>query len=146
MIYDIAMRRGERRDFVEACTKFYIRELKLEKSRFELVVLTEKDMLKNKGLNGGIIQFGAKEVGVILDSRIPAWQLIITLAHEMIHVKQVAKGRLRTTIENGAMVNTWQGKRMDVPYHERPWEHEAWAQERLLSHRLQAAFELPENA
>lgn len=46
-----------------------------------------------------------------------------TLAHEMVHVKQYAKGELNRD------VNTWFGTYIntkDTPYHMLPWEAEAW--------------------
>ena len=59
----------------------------------------------------------------------------------MIHVKQVAKGRLRTELRDDKMVNYWLGKEMDVEYYFRPWEREAWAQERELAYRLNYCME-----
>ena len=137
----VEMRKGAKRDFVEACTKFYIKELNLTNSRYELVIINEPNMMKTKGLNGGIMQYGPREICIRLESRLSLFQLTLTLAHERVHVKQVAKGRLRTELRDDKMVNYWLGKEMDVEYYFRPWEREAWAQERELAYRLNYCME-----
>lgn len=132
------MRKSSRRDFVEACANFYIKELNLVSSRYELGIISQVGLLKTDGFNGGVLQNESKSVTIVLDSRLPMDQLMITLAHEMIHVKQIAKGRLRSQIIDGKPVHFWKGKAMNVSYYDRPWEHEAWRQERELAYRLQS--------
>ena len=62
-------------------------------------------------------------------------EMIKTLAHEMVHVKQYA---YREIDERGTM---WLSRKLDhdsVPYHKRPWEKEAYqAEERLYQKWLQ---------
>jgi len=55
-------------------------------------------------------------------------KMLMTLAHEIVHVKQYAVGELS---ENHA---SWRGKRIneDVDYWESPWEIEAFGRERGL--------------
>ena len=138
MEYDIGMRRGDKKDFVEACIKFYIKELKLEKSRYTLLVGTHTKYLQEEGFNGGVIQYGLKQLAIMLSGRLQLDQLAITIAHEMVHIKQFAKGRLGNYIDEKSkkMITTWLGKPMDLAYYNRPWEHEAWRQERELAYRL----------
>lgn len=56
-------------------------------------------------------------------------ELLKTLAHEMVHVKQYAYGEID---ERGTK---WLSRKMDhdsVPYHKRPWEKEAFKMEDKL--------------
>ena len=53
----------------------------------------------------------------------------MTLAHEMVHVKQYAKGEINVWL------NKWHKQKIDtdtVPYEQLPWEIEANTYERLL--------------
>ena len=54
----------------------------------------------------------------------------ITLAHEMVHVRQMAKGILK--IKNG--VNYWCGKRYTkrTKYLDQPWEQDAFARQEIV--------------
>lgn len=54
------------------------------------------------------------------------------LAHEMIHLQQYVSGRLQMSVMTGAAI--WEGESFpaSVPYEERPWEREAFKQERDL--------------
>ena len=56
-----------------------------------------------------------------------------TLAHEMVHVKQIARGYLKTI--NG--VNYWMGKRVHgrTKYLNKPWEIEAFSKQELIFRR-----------
>jgi hypothetical protein len=56
-----------------------------------------------------------------------------TLAHEMVHVKQMAKGHLKQ--KNG--VDFWRGKRYTkrTAYLNRPWEVEAFSKQALIFRR-----------
>lgn len=71
--------------------------------------------------------------------RVPRKNLMINIAHEMIHAQQIASGRL---INNGlimrdvgnerelAYAHTWEGERVvNIPYDDQPWEIEAYARE-----------------
>lgn len=56
---------------------------------------------------------------------------LITLAHEMVHLKQFAKGELNCE------QTRWKGVKFDsdaIDYHSYPWEIEASSMERLLYH------------
>jgi hypothetical protein len=57
----------------------------------------------------------------------------VTLAHEMVHVKQLAKGTLK--VKNG--VKYWCGKRYskNAKYLNTPWELEAFARQEILFRR-----------
>lgn len=139
MDYHIDMRRSQRRDFIESAIAFYIQELNLTRSRYFLAVLTDRDVVREHGINGGVIQPAPDVIGMVLDNRLPMRQLVQTIAHEMVHVRQIARGRLQNRVIKNELVNVWRGRvyrSRDLVYHRRPWELEAFRQERELAYRL----------
>lgn len=139
MEYHIDMRRGQRRDFIEAAVAFYIKEMNLSRSRYFLAVITDRNVVRDHGINGGVIQSAPDVIGMVLDNRLPVRQLVQTIAHEMVHVKQIARGRLQNRVVKNELVNVWRGQvyaAEDLAYHRRPWELEAFRQERELAYRL----------
>lgn len=143
MDFHVEMRRGQRRDFIESVVAFYIKELKLSRSRYLLTVLTEPNLAKEQDCYGGVIQTDDDVIGMVLDSRLPVRQLVQTIAHEMVHVKQFARGQLRNCVVKDQLVNVWRGRvyaAEDLAYHRRPWELEAFRQERELAYRLWEAI------
>ena len=72
------------------------------------------------------------------DGRIPLKNIMINIAHELIHAKQIASGRL---VNGGFRFNdsfsqsiemfwVWEGKEfINTPYDEHPWEDEAYGLE-----------------
>lgn len=144
MEFFIDMRRSRRRDFIEAAIAFYIQELNLTRSRYFLAVVKDQSVVTEQGINGGVVQSGPGVIGMILDTRLPIQQLVQTIAHEMVHVKQIARGRLQNRVVKNQLVNVWYGKTFaveDLAYHRRPWELEAFRQERELAYRLWEVIE-----
>lgn len=66
-------------------------------------------------------------------------QIMINIAHEMVHAQQIATGRLVNTglimrdVGNErelAYAHMWEGERfVNLPYDDQPWEKEAYARE-----------------
>jgi hypothetical protein len=69
-----------------------------------------------------------------LDSGIGVERLITTLAHEMVHVKQYAKGQIKSS--KSCKTNYWMGKNIRKEYFEQPWEIEAYSKERVLANKI----------
>jgi hypothetical protein len=70
-----------------------------------------------------------------LSSRIDSEKLIEVIAHEMVHIKQFAKGQLKRI----GRQTFWMGKRYvrsKVNYYDHPWEHDAWSKEKFLSAKI----------
>jgi hypothetical protein len=105
-----------------------IKELKLEKSRKALLIRVGNDELD--GQEGATFPLDAIDSYVIVVRPSSLKNMGITLAHEMVHVKQLAKGHLKQV--NG--VNFWQGKRYrkNHRYLDMPWEIEAFSKQELL--------------
>jgi len=73
------------------------------------------------------------------DSRgkIPTDLLLINVAHELIHAKQIATGKLMDVgfTKNRSPKWKWHGKTLvDIDYNDRPWEKEAYKLEEIVYH------------
>ena len=134
----IVSRSKVRKLTVDLTTRFLRKELKLEKSKFTLMINIIPGLRKQHGFNGMVAQTGDRDITMIVDSRLGEGDLIQCVAHEMVHVKQIAKGQLTIGKRNTQL---WLGQRVNVVYHERPWEQEAFARERLLAARSLAYCE-----
>lgn len=60
--------------------------------------------------------------------------MFTVLAHEMVHLKQMAKGEMKDRYVKTRYVTVWQGDRYedDVSYWDQPWEIEAYGLENSL--------------
>lgn len=121
--------------FIEALMPSIIEQLKLERTTKVVVIRVADECGTNQGATVDLgINLGY--VIVIKPTR-SLKDLGITLAHEMVHVKQMAKGILKST-KSGAHI--WAGKKYSkrTKYLDRPWEIEAFSKQELI---LRRAFE-----
>lgn len=111
---------------------YYIKELNLTKSKYKLVIITDQS-LKKQGSRGLCCQTGEKEITVALYSHLNFSGILYTLAHEMVHVKQIARGQYKgVSMKYGKGVrHYWMGKQVPTKtkYLSRPWEIEAISRE-----------------
>jgi hypothetical protein len=122
--------------FVEAMLPSMVRQLGLEKSRKALLIRVANEC---EGDTEGMTIDLSKWTGaylVIIKPKRNLVQLGLTLAHEMVHVKQLAKGLLKQKRSG----HTWMGKMYGkkTPYLQMPWEIEAYSKQELI---LRRAFE-----
>lgn len=71
-----------------------------------------------------------KEFIITLNKHLSVKQSLLCLAHEMVHVKQYAKGELKNYIRTNK--SKWNNTLIDdeeIDYYERPWEIEAFGRE-----------------
>ena len=122
-------------DFLKGAAKFYAKELGLEKSTYKVFIVTDPH-LKKDGSNGVCAKTGDREITIALYSRLSVIKMMYTLAHEMVHVKQIAKGQYKHETKRGAIHHYWMGKRVKASYLKRPWEIEAFSRESLLVETL----------
>lgn len=76
----------------------------------------------------------AREFTITIDNRLNEKETLLALAHEMVHVKQYAKGELKDIFRPTRMVK-WQGEKYlheEIDYWEQPWEIEAYGREKGL--------------
>lgn len=129
---------GSRRNkkFVEAILPSMISQLKLENCTKAVVIRIKDECDGNQGITVDLSELTGCYMVVIKPTR-KLKDIGLTLAHEMVHVKQLAKGILKNK-QNG--VNIWAGKRYSnkVAYLDMPWEIEAFSKQELI---LRRAFE-----
>lgn len=126
---------GSRRNkkFVEAMLPSMLRQLKLENSSKALLIrIADECENDSQGLTLDL----SKHTGAYLVVLKPQRNLVelgLTLAHEMVHVKQLAKGILKQKRSG----STWLGKMYGnkTPYLDQPWEIEAFSKQELILRR-----------
>ncbi len=131
MEFAVQTRSKQTKEFIERIMPSLIKQLGLTRSKKLLFIKIAREGLEeNDGLTSHLKQFGAI---VILLKPQSFERLGVTLAHEMVHVKQIAKGYLKTV--NG--VNYWNGRRYSnrTKYLNQPWEIEAFSKQELLFRR-----------
>jgi hypothetical protein len=117
--------------------RFYAKYLNLSKSKYTIMVCSAPNLRKRDGNNGVASKTGEKEVTVVVDSQLKLPQMLLTLAHEMVHAKQYMRGQYRGEVSrNGKIKRIWLGKQYSVAYLKRPWEREAFRREGELVHAL----------
>lgn len=122
--------------FVEAILPSMITQLKLENCTKAVVIRIKDECDDNQGITVDLSELTGCYMVVIKPTR-KLKDIGLTLAHEMVHVKQLAKGILKNK-QNG--VNIWAGKRYTnkIAYLDMPWEIEAFSKQELI---LRRAFE-----
>lgn len=122
-----------RRKFLESLMPSYIKQLKLDKFDKSVVILVDSDChemgttMEMKAVNGFVIEIAPQSLK----------NLALTLAHEMVHVKQMVRGHLKM---DGRGATYWRGEKQSktIAYLDQPWEIEAFSKQELMMRR---AFE-----
>ena len=110
--------------------KFYAKYLNIMEFNYKVYVCFAPNMLKKDRNNGVCAKTGDREITIAIDSKLDLTQMLFTLAHEMVHVKQYVRGHYKVTpSRNGKLKKFWLGKTYSVQYHKRPWELEAFGRE-----------------
>jgi hypothetical protein len=129
MEYIVKTRSKKTKRFIDSIMPSMIRQLGLENSRKFLLI----DICRLDGDNGITTPLNGLDTYVIALN--PAkWQTLgITLAHEMVHVRQLAKGILKA--DGGH--KWWRGKKYSkrTKYLDMPWELDAFAQQEIIFRR-----------
>ena len=131
----VDMRKSGRKEMIEGCITLFIKELKLEKSKATLFVFSRKGFEKETTAAGMVYPYAKDIITIELDSRLGMDKLIHTIAHEMVHVRQIAKGQLSY---QGKKI-FWKGQRVyqkRMSYYNHPWEIDAWRNEKVLASRV----------
>ena len=88
--------------------------------------------MRNKGVYGDCMYEDDRDFTIRFDKTLPTIEIITTLLHELVHVKQFCRGELNPTLSR------WKTKdHTDTEYWDQPWEKEA----RRLQTKLVASFE-----
>jgi hypothetical protein len=118
------------RRFIEAVLPSMLTQLGLNSSRRLLMIKTDRE-LTDHGTT--IPMVGIDTILVVLKPRRNLIELGVTLAHELVHVRQLAKGILQMTPRG----KKWRGKFYSrrTPYLDQPWEQEAFARQEIIFRR-----------
>lgn len=115
---------------IEALLPSMLEQLKLTKSKKLLHIIIDKDLeelgttVPLKGLDTYLVVLRpVKDIAV----------LGATLAHELTHVAQFAKGTLQLTPRGKRWKGKYYGRR--TPYLDQPWEIQAFAKQELIMRR-----------
>lgn len=130
MEFLVNCRSKKKKRFLESILPSIISQLNLQKSKEALVVSVEAECPES-GLTVKLPTIG---VVVILKASQTVEQLGLTLSHEMVHVRQLAKGYLRD-VGDGSKI--WINKiyPKDTPYLSQPWELDAFAKQEIIFRR-----------
>jgi hypothetical protein len=117
--------------------KFYAKYLNIEKFKYKVYICIAPKLRQRDGNNGICSKTDDKEISIAVDSTLELPQVLLTLAHEMVHAKQYIRGQYRGELSrNGKMKRIWLGKQYTVEYLKRPWEREAFRRESELVNAL----------
>lgn len=127
----------ERREFINSCASFFIERLNLQKSKYSLLIMCKQGLRTKSGPIGLAAKLSKNEIVVIIDNKLSIEKFLLTLAHEMVHVKQIAKGQYTSDYTRyGNIRQYWCGKKTKAKYLDRPWEIEAYRRESILVNEL----------
>lgn len=136
MDIEVLSRNKVSRDLIMTLARFYEQELKLTRSTYKLVIMNVPGLAKNEKIAGMVTIIGDKSLVLVVDSRLSVDNLIESLAHEMVHVKQIVRGHLKQVTKRGRSHFLWLGKRYNVDYFDTPWELEAYGRQAILANKI----------
>jgi hypothetical protein len=124
--------------FLAAVMPSMIEQLGLANSRKAVLVKVTDDSLE--GMKGATLDMTFADCYLVLIKpvkRVTVSALLdqaTTLAHEMVHVRQLAKGIMKFKANN---VRIWRGRRYTnkTPYLDQPWELDAFARQEIIVRR-----------
>jgi hypothetical protein len=125
-----------KKGFVEAVGNLYIAKLNLQRSKFNTIITLVSGFSKATGMNGATTLLDDETIAIAIDSRLDIEKTLTVLAHEMVHAKQYATGKLKYKIEKKRVVYYWCGKKYLTEYYESPWELQAFSKERILANSV----------
>lgn len=138
MEYDVDADNPKIKKFLASLMPSYIKQLGLTNSKRAVLVKVTQDL--EEDFQGATMNIEVADCMMVLlkpPKRLTANSLMDlagTLAHEMVHVKQLAKGQMKF-LPNEARI--WKGKRYNkkTKYLDMPWEIDAFSKQELLLRR-----------
>ncbi len=114
--------------------KKYAEFLNIDKKFGTVYISLRKDVGSEQGSEGLTLGLG-HDYFIYLQSSMNILDLLKTLAHEMVHVKQLTLGQLKHKVSRGKVDTYWCGRKNNKTYLDQPWEVEAFSREVLLFRR-----------
>ncbi len=126
------------REFLHSLMPSMIGQLGLSRSRRAVLVKITPDV--PEGMEGATMHIDVADCYLVLIkqprrlSKLALLNMATTLAHEMVHVRQLAKGQLKY-LPNQAKL--WMGRRYTkkTRYLDQPWEQDAFARQEIIMRR-----------
>ena len=138
MEYAVEASNKKSQKFLDALMPSIIDQLGLTNSRKAVLVKVTDDMLD--GMEGATLNMEFADCYLVLikpAKRLTKFSLLnmaLTLSHEMVHVRQLAKGQMKFLPKNARM---WMGKTYSkkTKYLDMPWEIDAFARQEIVLRR-----------
>lgn len=107
-------------------------------------VIGKENLLEKEGVYGDCdyeepIRHNPRDFKIRVDNQIDAETFVSTIMHEMVHLKQYAKGEMKQIMTTRRLTYRWNGDRIDaqdLDYYDMPWEVEAHGRESGLVHQF----------
>ncbi len=136
MQYEITTRKSVKKNALTNLMAWLVADLKLTNAKaFVQVILTE-----DKNALGQVSQIAPGYFVVTLGKRLSLEKTLQTMCHEMVHVKQYVKGKLRNCPDTGDFIWCNMHFPRKTDYYQQPWEIQAFSQEILLFRRATEFF------
>lgn len=132
---EVKVRGGQKhiKQVVEKTTYWCIKKL-LPRYRTLDIEVNLKDLQKKEKVFGYCFEEDKNTFTLEIDKNLSLFDLVSTVCHEMVHVKQYAKGEM---IDNGWGAVRWKTRQVDTTttkYMDQPWEIEAFKLQDKLAH------------
>jgi hypothetical protein len=126
-----------RLNFITACAQYYARALNIAHYAWRVEIRSTSRLQCDHGCYGLVAQTAPRTITMLLSSQMSAYRLMVTLAHEMTHIKQIVRGQYSgVRSANGRTVGKWLGNIVRAKYRDRPWEIDARRRELPLAEGL----------
>ena len=136
MEYEISTRKSTKKNAINALMRWLILDLKLTKAKaFVQIILVD-----DRNQMGEVSQISPGYFVVTIDKKLSLEKTLQTVCHEMVHVKQYVKGKLRNCPDTGDFIWCNMQFPRNTSYYCQPWEIQAFSQEILLFRRATEFF------
>jgi hypothetical protein len=123
------------REEVEDAAFFFLKKLLPRIRNIEINIILKRGLKEKEGLYGDCIwedrNHRPRVFTIRMDSSVEHDLIFDTLAHEMIHVKQYARGEL-VDLARASGFSRWKGKMIPWKSKQEPWEKEPWKRSKKL--------------
>jgi hypothetical protein len=138
MEYKVEASSSKTQQFLNVLMPSFIKQLGLENSKKAVLVKVTRDL--EEDFQGATLNIEIADCLMVLIkppkrlTPLAMMDMATTLAHEMVHVRQLAKGIMRFAPNE---VRYWKGKRYSkkTKYLDMPWEIDAFSKQELLLRR-----------
>jgi len=114
---------------IKKATSFYLSRLNQDTANVTIHIV----QMPKLGADGTCEKISKKKFVIELNDDLGVELRLITLAHEIVHIKQYLTKQLRTWHLKTGTIDVWEGKRFrNVNYFQQPWEAEALLLEEQL--------------